>query len=197
MKFKLFIIPLLTLSVANCTLEPIPKPEKEGEKIVTISVNIPAETRVAYNGETGNNALTWETGDQILLAGYDGATFKGSQVFNYSGTGNKFTGTPVVDATTYKAYYPGNIITLDGNGNMNPLAADFWQQSQDGDGTRGHLKNKLLLFDEIPNPINQTFSLTLKSSILKLDISGIPQQVGELDQLIYTVETATGVFKPV
>jgi len=53
------------------------------------------------------------------------------------------------------------------------------------------------LWDTEANSINQTFNLALKSSIIKLDLSGIPEDAGKLYQLIYTVETASGVFKSV
>lgn len=53
------------------------------------------------------------------------------------------------------------------------------------------------MFDEDPNALGDSFSLKLKSSILKLVLSGINKNVGKLDQLIYMVETASGVFKSV
>ena len=191
---------MFSLFVAGCTREAIPVIEEKEESIVTINVAISPETRVAY--EDSNIAgiggtLSWQTDDVLLLAGYDGTTFKGYEDFTYSGTGNKFTGFPVVGATTYKAYYPGDIITLDGDGNVDPLDAGYWQQTQDGDGTTEHLRYSLFLYDETPNAIGEPFSLSLKSSILKLVLSGIPQQVGNLNQLSYTVETASGVFKSV
>ena len=192
MKPKLFIIALLALLVASCTLVPLPEPEKEVGQLVTISANIPEETRVAYEDDT--RKLAWETGDKLLLAGYDGTTYKGSEIFDWTG-GKNFEGIEVPGATTYKAYYPGEIITLDDNGNMQPLAADFWQQTQNGNGATDHLRHKLLLFDKNANALDQTFSLALKSDILRFTLGGIPQDVGTLRSLIYTVETATGVFK--
>ena len=192
MKLKLFIITLLAIMVAGCTLdEPIPEPKKEMGKMVTITATISPETRVAYNDDT--RKLAWETGDTLLLAGYDGTTYKGSNKFHCT-TGDSFDGIEVPGATTYKAYYPGEKVTLDDNGNVQ-LADTFWQQTQTGNGTTAHLSKKLLLNDEEANPINQAFNLVLKSSILKLVLSGIPQEVGTLQQLIYTVETAPGVLK--
>ena len=192
MKLKLFIITLLAIMVAGCTLdEPIPEPKKEMGKMVTITATISPETRVAYNDDT--RKLAWETGDTLLLAGYDGTTYKGSNKFHWT-TGDSFDGIEVPGATTYKAYYPGEKVTLDDNGNVQ-LADTFWQQTQTGNGTTAHLSKKLLLYDEEANPINQAFNLVLKSSILKLVLSGIPQEVGTLQQLIYTVETAPGVLK--
>lgn len=192
MKPKLFIITLLALIVAGCTLEPMPEPEKEGGKMVTINAKVPSETRVAYNDDT--RKLSWQIGDTLLLAGYDGTTYKGSNKFGYTGTGNTFQGIEVPGATNYKAYYPGEKITLDDNGNLQ-LADTFWQQTQTGNNSTAHLCKKMMLSDEVGHPYNQTFNLALKCSILKLALSGIPQEVGKLDQLIYTVEAAPGVLQ--
>ncbi len=199
MKFKLFLLTLFALLVAGCTGEPIPVIEEKEESIVTINVAISPETRVAY--EDSNipgigGTLSWQTYDVLQLAGYDGSTFKGYEYFDWIG-GNSFQGTAVPGATTYKAYYPGGYIMLDEDGNVDPLDTSFWHQEQNGDGTTEHLKYNLLLYDETPKAISVPFSLSLKSSILKLVLSGIPEQVGELHQLRYAVETASGVFKSV
>ncbi len=193
MKFKLFIFTLLALFITSCTLEPFPEPIEEDGQIVTISATIPPETRVTYDDT--DRSLSWQTGDTLLLAGYDGTTYKGSKKFHWTGD-DSFQGTEVPGATTYKAYYPGNVITLDKNGNVQ-LPAYFWQQTQDGNNSTAHLRDKLFLSDTVAKATNNTFSLTLRSSIIRLNLSGIPQEVGELDQLIYMVETASGVFKSV
>jgi len=192
MKLKLFIITLLAIMMAGCTLETIPKPEQEEGKIVTISANISPDTRVSYND--GTRKLAWESGDKLLLAGYDaGGTYIDCAPFEYDG-GNSFTGTEVKGADIYKAYYPAEAILLDNNGNVQ-LADNFWQQTQSGNNTTAHLRNKLLLFDETANPLNQTFSLVLKNSIIRFDLTNVPQEVGTLSHIDWTEETATGVFK--
>ncbi|MBP6947636.1 MAG: hypothetical protein KBB35_00910 [Bacteroidales bacterium] len=192
MKPKLFIIILLAIMVAGCTLEPIPKPGQEEGKIVTISASIPADTRVSYND--GTRKLSWQTGDTLLLAGYDGTTYKGCEKFYWTG-GNSFQGIEVKGATSYKAYYPGDIITLDAGVIVNPLDAGFWQQTQNGNGTTAHLSKKLLLYDEEANPLSETFSLVMKNSIIRFDLTNVPQEVGTLSHIVWAVETAAGVFK--
>ncbi len=194
MKLKPYIIALLALSVISCTREPLPELDYKEGKLVTISATIPPETRVAYNDTTLK--LSWQDKDTLLLAGYDGTTYKGSKKFHWTG-GDSFQGTEVPGATTYKAYYLSKGITLDETTGEVRLPADFWKQTQNGNNSTAHLRNKLLLFDENANPITQRFSLTLKSSIIRLNLSGIPQDAGELYRLIYTVETATGVFESV
>jgi hypothetical protein len=195
MKFKSFIFTLLALLIASCTLQPVPEldePGKEEGKLVTINVTVSPETRVAY--DDANRTLAWETGDKLLLAGYDGTTYKGSKIFEYTGNGNSFQGQEVTGATSYKAYYPGDIITLDAGGNVQ-IPANFWDQTQNGNNTTAHLRNKLLLFDETANPLNQTFSLNLKSSIIRFDLTNVPQEVGTLSHIVWAVETAAEVFK--
>lgn len=194
MKFQLFFIILLAL-LTSCTSKSHIEPTKNEGTIVTISAMISQETRVTYSDSTLK--IAWETGDQLLMAGYDeGENYVGCKTFTWNG-GNNFTGTPVEGAITYKAYYPAGTITLDLDGNIQPFTSAFWQQTQNGNNTTEHLRNKLLLFDEAANPINEPFSLALKSSIIKFNLKGIPTDIGTLSQLIWTVETAPGVVKSI
>ena len=184
MKLKLFTIIMLALLVASCTREPFRESgelEKGVGETVTISVSISPETRVAYTDSDtlgSGGRLSWQVGDKLLLAGYDGTTFMGSEIFEWD-AGDRFTGTTVPGATTYKAYYPGEIIMLDGIGNIKPFTADFWQQTQNGDNSAAHLRNKLLLFDETANAITETFNLTLKSSIIRFKLKGVRDEAYE------------------
>ena len=128
---------------------------------------------------------------QVVAGGYDAlGNYKGKTTFTYSGT-NTFTGTPVTDATTYKVYYPSTV-TLDANGNVQPIADSFWQQTQNGDNTATHLQSKLLLFDEAANPLTETFSLVLKSSIMRFKLSGMSTNIGAIKSIIWTITTAGG-----
>jgi hypothetical protein len=193
MRFKLFIFTLLALSAVSCTREILPEPaqaEEEG-KMVTISATIPQETRVAYNDATLK--LAWEKNDKLLLAGYDaGGVYKGSSTFTYlNGSGNRFNGTPVPNATTYKAYYPATV-TLDANGNMQPVANTFWQQTQSGNNSTAHLSGKLIMNDEIANDLTQPFDLVLRNDIIRFNLSNLSGDLGALKKLIWTVETVAG-----
>ena len=208
MKPKLFIITLLTLLVAGCTRELLPEPENGEAKVVTIKVDIAPETRVVYNdapyGQQG--LLSWQENDQIMLIGFDDSNlYQGHTTFTMIASG-LFQGNIVPGATKYKAFYPVSSVRLDPNGdpileNGNPSmpahGSDFWRQTQVGNNSAAHIGNSLVLWDTEANSINQTFNLALKSSIIKLDLNGIPEYVGELYNLTYTVETATGVFKSV
>jgi len=197
MRLRLFIFALLALTAASCMrdINPI-GPAQKKDKMVTISATIPPDTRVSYTDSDipdNGGTLAWETGDTLLLAGYDGTTYKGSNKFHWKG-GDSFEGLEVTGATTYKAYYPGEKVTLDANGNVQ-LAGTFWQQTQSGDNSTAHLRNSLLLFDETANAINETFNLTLKSSIIRFNLEGVPADVGSLGNLIWSVETTAGVTK--
>ena len=182
MRFKLFIFALLALLVANCTLEdPFNPVEEKGGKRVTISADIPQETRVSYNDATLK--LAWESNDQLLLVGFDNDnTYKGHSTFTWTGTGNSFNGDIVTDATKYKAYYPANAVKLDeygevildANGNVPVPGYEFWEQTQVGDNSTTHINQHLFMSDEVANALTTTFNLLPKSSIIKFVFSGIP-----------------------
>jgi len=185
MKYKFLFFPLLTLLMVNCARNPLPE-VVEGGKTVTITATIPTETRVSYSDYTLK--LKWEYYDKILLVGYNGTTYKGSEIFTYSGTDYTFTGTPVPGATTYKAYYPAAAITLDDFGNVQ-IAADFLKQKQTGNNSTTHIGRKLILCDTITNALNQTFELVSQSSIIKFVLKNIPYTIGNIKKLIWTVQT--------
>lgn len=187
MKPKLFVFVLLALMMVGCTHEPLPEPMVKGEEIVTINATMSPETRVAY--DDGTRKLMWESQDELILAGYQGPTYNGNSTFTKNGNGNSFSGKPVTGASTYKAYYPGGAVTLDENGNLQPFTNTCWQQTQDGNNTTAHLSGKLIMSNEEAIPINQTFSLALISSIIKFNLSNIPDNLGNLKKLIWTVQT--------
>jgi len=189
MKFRLFVFASLAVLFAGCTREGLPEIIEKGEQIVTISATIPQDTDTRVSYDDGTRKLAWQTGDQLLLAGYDGATYKGNSTFTYiTDSGNQFTGTTVAGATTYKAYYPASSVSLDADGNLQAFSPDFWQQTQNGNGSTEHLRNKLFLTDETPKAVDASFSLALKSSILKFDLSNISSEIGTPTKLIWTVE---------
>ncbi|MGI6573145.1 MAG: PKD domain-containing protein [Fermentimonas sp.] len=195
MKLKLSIFVLLALLMASCThditipepAEPAKPAEKEGD-IVIISATIPEKTRVSYDDITLK--LAWEQNDTLLLAGYDaGGTYIASSKFGYTGNDNEFIGTKVPGANTYKAYYPGDVITLDDNGQVQ-LPANFWQQTQNGENSTAHLSKKLLMSDVDAKALNQPFTLTSQSSIVRLNLNNIPSGVGTLQKVIWTLQTS-------
>ena len=207
MKLKLLLFALLALIVANCTLDDPAVPMENEGKVVTVSVNLSPETRVLYDdSQVGSTAgaLSWQTGDQLMLIGFnDSDVYQGQRTFTYSGSGNSFTftGTLPAGATKYKGFYPASGVQLDANGdpvlvNGNPPipGSTFWVQTQSGTGSVTHLSDKLLLSDTDANALTTPFNMQAVSSILKFNLSGIPNDLGTLTKLIWKVETTTGLF---
>ena len=148
-----------------------------------------AQTRVAYDdskvGDTmPGNELTWETGDELTVEGYDNNDkLLGTE--NYSlqtGTGTtqgSFSGKEITGATKYKVTYPAT------NKGMA-------QQTQKGTDNTEHLKDYIVLQNEDKDGSGyitdlNNFSLEMKSSIMKFDLSGIHDDVGTLRNLIWTI----------
>ena len=99
-----------------------------------------------------------------------------------------FSGISGDGATTYKAYYPATV-TLDGNGNVQ-LDDTFWQQTQNG--TIPQLTSATSCSRSTWMLIESDLNLVLNSSIIRFKLKGIPANVGTLQKLIWTVETAQG-----
>lgn len=204
-KFKLFILALIPLLVASCTREPLPIPLEVEAKVVTIKVDIDPETRVAYDGGTGNNVLSWQENDQLMMIGFnDNNQYQGYSTFTRRPDG-LFQGNTVPNATKYKAFYPVNSVTMNqqghpalntsGNPSMPAQTGTFWLQTQDGNNNTAHINNKLVLWDTDANPLSQNFVLTARNSIIKFVLSNIPTDVGQLTQLVWVLETASNTFK--
>ncbi len=174
MKFKLFILALIPLLVASCSREPLPIPVEEEGKIITIKVDIAPETRVAYSGGTGDNALSWQVGDKILLVGSDGTNFIGGKVFTWDG-GNNFTGEAIPGATKFNVYFPGLsfIPVMSGPyaGSAQLIDNFPWgKQTQEGNGSTAHISSRLIMCDENWKTSTQ-FQLAAKSSIIKFEFT--------------------------
>lgn len=204
MKLKLLLFALLALIVANCTLGDPAVPTENEINEVTVSVTLSPETRVLYDdSQVGSTpgALSWQTGDQLMLIGFnDSDVYQGQRTFTYSGSGNSFTytGQMPANATKYKAFYPASAVQLDANGdpvlvNGNPPipGSTFWVQTQSGTGSLTHLSDKLLLSDTDANALTTPFNMLAISSILKFNLSGIPNDLGTLTKLIWQVQSTT------
>ena len=189
----------LAMGFAGCASDNEPTSaagkDADSQKELTFTAGIPddgsAQTRVAY--EDTERKLTWQAGDKLLMAGFDGGnSYKGRQDYTYIGTvgatSGDFTGTEVTDATTYTAYYP-RTVKLDVNGTTPTLSMDG--QTQSADDNTAHLKGYMLLQATGVTP-DEPFSLTMKSSIMKFDLKNIPAGVGNLRSLIWAVSSGNG-----
>ncbi len=203
MKHKLSIFVLLALLVAGCTDNiNLSEPDVNNEvRMVTISANMSPETRVSYT-ENQDNTITvaWETTDKIMLVGYDGTTYKGYSIFSHNG-GNSFSGLTVAGASTYKAFYPADAVKLnddgsvyhDDNGVIPVPGFEFWEQTQVGNNTTGHINKHLFMSDETAGRfITDNFQMAAKSSVIKFVLSGIPDDLCLTKILWKTEESENG-----
>ena len=168
------------------------------DELITITVGTGADTntRVSYDddkvGSSNEDALKWEEGDKLLVAGYANGTLKGKEIyFINEGVGKtkaSFTGTAIEGATTYNVYYPSSV-TVDeptGGATFSPSA-----QTQNGNNNTVHLRDNIFLQAINVTDLND-ITLEMKSSIMKFELSNIPTDIGSLKSLIWIVETDNG-----
>jgi hypothetical protein len=168
------------------------------DELITITVGTGANTntRVSYDddkvGSSNEDALKWEEGDKLLVAGYANGTLKGKEIYIISeGVGKtkaSFTGTAIEGATTYSVYYPSSV-TVDeptGGATFSPSA-----QTQNGNNNTVHLRDNIFLQATNVTDLNN-ITLEMKSSIMKFELSNIPTDIGSLKSLIWIVETDNG-----
>lgn len=188
----------LAMGFAGCASDNEPTSaagkDADSQKELTFTAGTPddgsTQTRVAY--EDAGLKLTWQADDKLLMVGFDGGTKIGQKDYTYIGTpgatSGDFTGDVVTDATTYSAYYP-HTVQLDTYGANPTLSMDG--QTQSADKNTAHLKGYMLLqAEDIPS--GGSFSLTMKSSIMKFYLKNIPEDVGNLRSLIWAVSSDNG-----
>ena len=176
------------------------------DELITITVGTGANTntRVSYDddkvGSSNEDALKWEEGDKLLVAGYADGTLKGKEIYVISeGVGKtkaSFTGTAIEGATTYNcllytsdAADERSSVTVDeptGGATFSPNA-----QTQNGNNNTVHLRDNIFLQATNVTDLNN-ITLEMKSSIMKFELSNIPTDIGSLKSLIWIVETDNG-----
>ena len=169
----------------------------ETSKTLVLTVGTPTDestqTRVAY--DDAGLKLTWQTGDQLTVAGFDADdAYKGcSTDFTYQGEENKtsgpFEGTAVSGATTYTLYYP-NTVQVDQSTGDASLSME--RQTYTPDDPAAGLKNYILLKSTSKISPEADFTLEMASSIMKFDLGNIPAEVGKLAKLVWMLEDNTG-----
>ena len=167
---------------------------KDRQMTITVATSTDATTRVAYDENKVGSAgvLTWEEGDKLTVVGFDeSGSYQGKAEYTLSSeagdTKGSFTGSEITNATKYNVYYPSTV-TVDEAG-----AATFAlsTQKQDGNNNTAHLHNNIFLQATDVTDLGN-IGLDMKSSIMKFELSNVPQEVGTLKTLIWTVETADG-----
>ena len=181
-------------------------PGSSGDEI-TIGVGIPES-----NGTRVSTAdlldLTWESGDRILLLGYDSNnTYVGRSESSEikSGAGTKkalFDVNTIPNATKYKIFYKGTNVNINDNGSLN---IDYLNQLQNAVNDSKHIKSTFALgSDEISAaninkganlaPLNAVMRINIKD-IYKLDGICDANKVGSIDLSIGDKNPACLFFK--
>lgn len=182
--------------------------ENKGE-MLSIKVSMPQDenleteeipdARIAYDDT--NLSLTWENGDQLRLVGLDaGGNIKGTTDFKLTGkTGGRhtiFMGQSVPGATHYDIYYLCNDkfpVSKDGKTNM--LYSD---QHQLADNSTQHLKHALFMKSNERVPAEylkletQNIPLSMQNSIMRFDLSNIPDNIKTINNLTWKVVNPRG-----
>lgn len=199
------LLAVLATATAGCNNNEMPdtgnNPEKQNGKM-TIHVAAGQEapgTRVAYDDskvDAGqSNVLTWQTDDKLTVVRMNAGTYMDHKDdYLYKGkdgdTAGSFEGTEITaEGDNWAVYYPNTVTvsTKDGTPTLRMTG-----QAQAADNSTAHLKNYMLLAaTNLPN-LNDGFSLEMKSSIMKFVLVDVPEKVGKLKRLKWTVETATG-----
>ena len=196
----------LTLALAvvasGCNTNDLPDrvrtlPDKQdGKMTIHAATGQQSDTRVAYeDGAAGmDGKLTWQTGDRLTVRMKGGSCVNYADDYQYNGTdgatSGPFTGTAISNAgDSWTIYSPHTVTvnTFDGTATL-PMTG----QTQTADGSTSHLRNYLLLSSEGIADLSADFTLAMKGSIMKFDLSNVPAEVGKLTNLVWTVETTGG-----
>lgn len=187
----------LVVAASGCSTDELPDtlPDKQGGKMtIHAATGRESATRVAYEDGTADadGKLTWQTGDRLTVVRMNNGNYVAhADDYLYGGTdgatSGSFTGTAIPDAgDSWTIYYPHTVAvnTTDGTATL-PMTG----QTQTADGNTGHLRNYLLASTGIAD-LSNDFTLAMKSSIMKFDLSNVPAEVGALTNLMWTAAPA-------
>ena len=194
----------LTLALAvvasGCNTNDLPDtvrtlPDKQdGKMTIHAATGQQSDTRVAYeDGAAGmDGKLTWQTGDRLTVVRMNGGSYVNhADDYQYKAsvgaTSVPFTGTAIPDAGDSGTFYSPHTITV--NTSDGTATLPMTGQTQTADGSTSHLRNYLLLSSEGIADLNADFTLEMKGSIMKFDLSNVPAEVGKLTKLAWMVET--------
>ncbi len=171
--------------------------KQDGKMTIHAATGRQSATRVAYEDGTAgaDGKLTWQTGDRLTVVRMNGSNYvTHADDYLYNGTdgatSGSFTGTEIPDAgDSWTIYYPHTVAvnTTDGTATL-PMTG----QTQTSDGNTAHLRNYLLLASTGITDLSNDFTLAMKNSIMKFDLSNVPAEVGKLTNLAWMVETTNG-----
>ena len=190
----------LVVVASGCNTNDLPDtvrtlPDKQdGKMTIHAATGRQSDTRVAYeDGAAGmDGKLTWQADDRLTVVRMNSGSYVNhADDYQYNGTegatSGPFTGTEIIDAgDSWTIYSPHTVTvnTTDGTATL-PMTG----QTQTADGSTSHLRNYLLLSSEGIADLNADFTLAMKGSIMKFDLSNVPAEVGKLTKLAWMVET--------
>ena len=193
----------LVVVVSGCSTDDLSDtvrtlPDKQdGKMTIHAATGRQSATRVAYEDGTAgaDGKLTWQTGDRLTVVRMNAGNYVAhADDYLYNGTDGatfgSFTGTAIPDAgDSWTIYYPHTVAvnTTDGSATL-PMTG----QTQTSDGNTAHLRNHLLLASTGITDLSNDFTLAMKNSIMKFDLSNVPAEVGKLTNLVWMVETTNG-----
>ena len=197
----------LTLALAvvasGCNTNDLPDrvrtlPDKQdGKMTIHAATGQQSDTRVAYeDGAVGvDGKLTWQAGDHLTVVRMKGGSCVNyADDYQYNGTdgatSGPFTGTAISNAGDSWTIYSPHTVTV--NTSDGTATLPMTGQTQTADGSTSHLRNYLLLSSEGIADLSADFTLAMKGSIMKFDLSNVPAEVGKLTNLVWTVETTGG-----
>ena len=171
--------------------------KQDGKMTIHAATGRQSATRVAYEDGTAgaDGKLTWQTGDRLTVVRMNNGNYvTHADDYLYNGTdgatSGSFTGTEINNpGDSWTIYYPHTVAvnTTDGTATL-PMTG----QTQTSDGNTAHLRNHLLLASTGITDLSNDFTLAMKNSIIKFNLSNVPAEVGKLTNLVWMVETANG-----
>ena len=193
----------LVVVASGCNTNDLPDtvrtlPDKQdGKMTIHAATGRQSDTRVAYeDGAVGmDGKLTWQAGDHLTVVRMNGGSYVNhADDYQYNGadgaTSGPFTGTAISDAGDSWTIYSPHTVTV--NTSDGTATLPMTGQTQTADGSTSHLRNYLLLSSEGIADLSADFTLAMKGSIMKFDLSNVPAEVGKLTNLVWTVETTGG-----
>ena len=193
----------LVVVASGCNTNDLPDtvrtlPDKQdGKMTIHAATGQQSDTRVAYeDGAAGmDGKLTWQTGDRLTVVRMKGGSCVNyADDYQYNGTdgatSGPFTGTAISNAGDSWTIYSPHTVTV--NTSDGTATLPMTGQTQTADGSTSHLRNYLLLSSEGIADLSADFTLAMKGSIMKFDLSNVPAEVGKLTKLVWTVETTGG-----
>lgn len=200
MVLRRILLVVFCLGVLSCSKIDDSKPENVktiGEKIL-VKINMPDDvtTKILYKDDkvgSEESSLLWEVGDKVAIVGMSGNTYQKNELTLAAGGGTKnatFSGDGITGVNEYFVYYPSNV-AVDANNGAGSL--NFEGQTQSGNNNSEHLRDYIYLASDNKVDINgDSFTLNIKSCIAKFVLENIPTDIGNINKLIWSVETTNG-----